>query len=87
MALKSGTSHASAALLLTIISALIIKFFERHSVFEVFFQKIDQFSLEVANFISYSLDIYIDESFITIVLLSSFFCFFWGIIYHQKRHS
>ncbi|MEX2411370.1 MAG: hypothetical protein WD607_08380 [Candidatus Paceibacterota bacterium] len=87
MALKSGTSHAGAALLLTIISALIIRSLEKHKAFEKFFEVIEKIAGKISLVVDNSFNMYLDENLVSIVLLSSFLCFFWGVIYHKTRHA
>jgi hypothetical protein len=85
MALKTGTSHSLATLLLTLISALLIHFLRHVGFFEGIFEWLLKVSYSFSQWLEQSLSISITHELFPIVFVASMLAFVWGIIFHIAR--
>lgn len=85
MPVKTGTSHAMAAFLLMIVSAIIIKYLEHHKMFAKLMQTLNSYAAEFSAFLAHSFDIFISTNIMVMIFITSFLCFIWGFIYHITR--
>jgi len=87
MPLKTGSSHALATLLLTVISAILIEFLRELGYISLIIRYLDGVAGYLAHTISSSFNVPISGQFFTIVLTSSVLAFIWGMVFHVSRGS
>ena len=85
MALKTGSSHALATLLLTLISALLIYFLKDVGVFEIIFEYILAQSYSFSMWLGNNFNIQIHHEIFPIALVAALLAFVWGFFYHISR--
>jgi len=85
MAIKTGTSHSLATLLLTLISALLIHFLRHVGIFENIFDYMLKISFNFSLWLEKSLNIGITHELFPTLFVATVLAFIWGIIFHVSR--
>jgi hypothetical protein len=85
MPLKTGSSHALATLILTVISAILIEFLRELGFISVVISYLDGVAGYLSNSISNTFNVPISGHFFSIVLTSSILAFVWGMVFHVSR--
>ena len=85
MAVKSGASHALSALILTILSAILIKYAEKTRIFEGVIFFLEVLARKLINFILFLIDIELEIEIVKPILIATILCFFWGVVYYFSR--
>ena len=85
MAVKTGTSHALATLLLTLLSALLIHFLRDVGVFEKIFNFLLQISYNFSQWLENSTNITVSHEIIPVLFVATVLAFVWGMVFHLIR--
>ena len=86
MAVKSGTSHALAALILTILSAILIRYIEIKGFFEGVLSFLDRAgNMMIGLIVSFS-NVELEIAMVKPLMVATILCFIWGVIYHYSRN-
>ena len=87
MALKSGSSHAMATLIMTISGAILIQYLKEVLFFESLFWLIRSVSDYIQFWISMLLNVIIPVEYLDFITLAGLLSFLWGVSYHYIRHG
>lgn len=87
MPVKSGTSHAVAALSLTLLSSLLINYLRHTGLLGGFMDALTEMSVSWSMFLQTNFQIDIHQEVFAPLLMATLMAFVWGLIYHMFRHG
>jgi hypothetical protein len=85
MAIKTGSSHALATLLLTLVSALLIYFLKDVGAFETIFDYMLEQSYRFSAWLENNFNVQIHHEIFPIALVAALLAFLWGFFFHITR--
>ena len=87
MAMRSGFSHAFATLILTVLSALLVGYFNHVGISSRIFNYLNSVSLKVSLWLENALSIHVSHELIVPLMVATVMAFIWGILFHFVRYG
>lgn len=86
MAMKTGVSHSSATLLLTIVGTLLTEYLRHLGVFRHVFEFLEMVSVHFSSLLRALFNLNVRQDVLVPAVVASLLAFLWGVVFHLIRY-